>query len=661
MKWAGSLLLVVVFACCVLAAELATANDVLHKNPNIVVIVGDDHGWPYYGFMGDDIVSTPNLDRLAAEGTMFRNAFSSESSCRPALQTLLTGLHGRSWIAQRDRIELDLGHELPFRTEVPHYVTLPRQLARQGYQSFQGGKHWEGNFVDAGFDSGTALLLHPDALRSVGDRTFGRVHLNPLPAFLDAVGDQPFFLMLAPNLPHAPHNAAPALRAPFEALGLAPQAVAYYANITWFDNVVGLMLGELESRGLLENSLIIYISDNGWEQAPYQEHFLGRYLGGSKGKLSIHELGYRTPLIFSRPGHVQENRVLDDLVTFEDVHATILEYAGAPMPPDHEGFGLRGRIEGSDTPSRQHVIGVQDLLRVRESEFEPPVSLASVVRYESGAFLRTARWRYVEYLDRGERALYRIDQDPFEESDVAAEHPQKLERFAARTAQWRDELAAPAPWMDLMGRLDAEDGTIGSGLRLRIEGRNVAGTDVRMQVFSDTRGYFRFPNVSAGTYELRHETNGAATNWRKEQLPTESRTIDLTDYETAPFLTLDVSNGQPQADPSAGEPGAIELELFDHRGEAVSGVPLEVWGWTVSGRRQLRVSSGPDGFAVLDQLPAGFYVVSARPDQPYRRTSRWVYLAPGAIRSVELQIREPRWRGKRWRASRGWSHSRTRR
>jgi len=150
MKWAGSLLLVAAFASAVLWVALTEANTESHRAPNIVLIVGDDHGWPYAGFMGDRFVATPNLDQLAAAGMTFTHAFSSASMCRPALQTLLSGLHGRTWTAQLERIERDLGETLPFRTEAPHYVTLPRQLRRQGYRSFQGGKLWEGSFLDAG-------------------------------------------------------------------------------------------------------------------------------------------------------------------------------------------------------------------------------------------------------------------------------------------------------------------------------------------------------------------------------------------------------------------------------------------------------------------------------------------------------------------------------
>jgi hypothetical protein len=344
-------------------------------------------------------------------------------------------------------------------------------------------------------------------------------------------------------------------------------------------------------------------------------------------------------------------------VTFEDLHATILGYAGAPQSPDHQGIGLRARIEGFGKAPRSHIIGVQDGLRVRESEFVPPISLGGVIRMESGAFLRTPEWRYIEYLNRGERALYRIDQDPLEEVDVATDHPQLLESFAARTAAWRNDLAKPAAWMDLMGRFVSEDNTIGSGLRLWLEGQDASGADVRMLVFSDARGYFRIPNVPAGEYVLEYETMRAATDSLGEVPQTATRALDLVDYQTAPFITLDVASAQPEADPNASAPGAIHIEVVDRRGESATGLPLTIHGWTNEGRRELRVSSGADGFVVLDQLPGGFYLASAERGKRYRRSSRWVYLSPGSTRNVELRIKEPRERGNHRRSARGRKNS----
>jgi arylsulfatase A-like enzyme len=124
------------------------------RPPNIVLIVSDDLGYPYHGFLGNEIVRTPNLDQLAAEGTTFTHAFSPASVCQPALQTLLSGLHPRSWKAQRGRLEEAMGERFLPRTEVEQFVTLPRQLARKGYRTFQGGETLGGRLRIGGIRRG---------------------------------------------------------------------------------------------------------------------------------------------------------------------------------------------------------------------------------------------------------------------------------------------------------------------------------------------------------------------------------------------------------------------------------------------------------------------------------------------------------------------------
>ncbi len=625
------------------------------RPPNIVLIVGDDHGYPYAGFMGSEIVETPNLDRLADEGTTFTHAFSSASVCRPALQTLLTGLRKQSWLRQRERLVEAAGGWIWPRAEVQYYVTLPRQLARQGYQTFQGGKHWEGDFAMAGFDAGTATYLWGQYPRVAGE-DFGRPSLSPMHDFLDGVEeDEPFFLFLAPMLPHVPLDPSPELIAHYRAKGLSNTAVYYYANITRLDEVVGRMVDALEERGLRDDSLIIYVSDNGWEQAPYEYHFFGGIMGGDRGKLSIHELGFRTPLVFNWPGRVPKRKVLGDLVTFEDLHATILRYAGAPIPPDHEGIDLVPRIERRGEPTRDHVVGVQDALRVRESEWDPNKG-GGWVRKETASFLRTDRWRYIEWLDRGEQALYRIEEDPFERNDVSAEHPELLALFAARTSAWRNELAQPAAWMDLMGRLTSEEGAPAVGLRLWLEGDNDSGAPAQLEVFSDDRGFFRFPNVPADKYTLTYEIEAPEITgrWRsvREAPVTESVKIDLVAYETGPFLSIQIPGEVPPAPADRRRPGIIEIELRAHRGAGTSGLPVHLWGWTGRGLVEQRVLSGPDGLVAVDQLPAGFYFIRVSTPRGVRAPTRWVYLRPGEDEHLKIKLRRKTGRHARGRKSR---------
>jgi hypothetical protein len=341
---------------------------------------------------------------------------------------------------------------------------------------------------------------------------------------------------------------------------------------------------------------------------------------------------------------VPENLILDDLVTFEDLHATLLQYGGAPIPPDHDGVSLMPRIEGWSEAARDHVIGIQDLLRVREDEWVPGSGFNGLLSHETASYLRTDTWRYIEWLDRGEQALFRIEEDPFERTDLSAEHPELLARFSAHTAAWREELARPTEWMDFMGRLMAEDGTPAGGLRLWLEGTHESGVPLRLEVITDTRGFFRFPNVPAATYALTYEIERLAKGetWgRVRSAPvTQSIEVDLVGYETSPYLSIRIPGEAPPAPMAPPRPGTIEIEIQARGGAETSGVPMLLRGWTKSGLVEQRVLSGPDSFVVLDQLPPGLYSVRVTGSHRVRGGTRWVYLRPGARELLEITLRK---------------------
>jgi uncharacterized sulfatase len=612
------------------------ANVLPDSRPNIVLIISDDLGYPYHGFQGNEIVQTPNIDQLAVEGTTFTHAYSSASVCRPALQTILSGLHPRSWNAQRDRLEEVMGTRFRRRSEVEQYVTLPRHLARKGYRTFQGGKHWEGNFRLAGFDVGTTIS-RPFSLFSPDWFLFGRRSVAALDEFLDGVGeDEPFFLFFAPMLPHLPHDPVGGVLSSYQGLGLEEAAVGYYANITRFDKLVGRLIADLDARGLRDDTLFIYVSDNGWEQGPYDRpRFLSTGLGGDRGKYSIYELGFRSPLIFSWPGRIPENEQRKDLVTFEDLHATILQYAGAPLPPDHDGLALSQRIAGHGERERDHLIGFQDRLRVRESEFVPPMPTSE----EDAGFLRTNRWRYVEFLDRGEQALYEIEEDPYERNDVSAWHPKLISKFAAATAAWRDALDEPAAWIDFIGRLTTEGDRPAPGLRLWLEGLT---SSTRLEVFSDDRGFFRFPNVPADDYTLTYEIEApirASASKPPTSTPiTLSREIDLNRFETGPFLSIRIPGSPPAVQSGPPASSTIEIEVFSDSFVASRALPVQITGWTGRGYVEQRVLSGPDGVVLIDQLPSGLYRIEILDAAGNRTANGTVYLGQGESEAIAFDL-----------------------
>ena len=406
--------------------------------PNIVMIISDDQGYPDFGFMGSDQVLTPVIDRLAAEGTVFPNGYVTSSICAPSLQSLLTGLHPYEFNLRR----LQLGRRglsIDMKTVLEHFSTLPRLLGAHGYASFQGGKIVDKSYEIAGFSEG--LNESGQGGRDWGaGGTIGRATMAPVFDFIDRNQDRPFFLWFAPMLPHYPHDAPERFREPFEGKGLVPGAVAYYANILRFDEVVGELLQHLEARGLRENTLIVFLADNGWDQPPGEVPAGATLaLGGPKGKKSMYELGFRTPMIFSWPGHLPEGEVKGDLVSSVDLYPTLLDFAGAAPMLDREGSSLRPLLEGREPWPRKMLRG--SMAYVREHPLRSDELGEVNLRHpELAWFARTKRWHYIWYEDWDADELFDLAADPLETLDLSGERPRIVTQMRERIRSWRRKL-----------------------------------------------------------------------------------------------------------------------------------------------------------------------------------------------------------------------------
>jgi len=431
------------------------------ERPNIVLIIGDDHGYPDFGFMGSPYVETPQLDRLAAEGTVFTHGYNTASLCKPSLLTLLTGLYPHQFSA-RARVLRNLGVRRRPREWIQVFATLPRLLAERGYESFQAGKLWEGDYASAGFTDG--MLKPGQSVKHAGEgRWLGRrLPLDSVFDFIDAHVDRPFFLWFAPMLPHTPHDASEKYRSRYRGRGLAPSAIGYYANITRFDQLVSELISHLEDAGLRERTLVVYLADNGWDQRPHGDNH--RLLGGDRGKRSMYEMGLRTPIVFSWPGVVPGGVVSDALVSTVDLFPTFLDYAGAPQPDNRPGRSLRSLIQEGTGWRRDRVIGSRTNRRPEsdsDSEPEEPLTEFEEIASELEApaagseepgsggpgapsqyrsyFLRDRKWWYIWRETRGVDQLYEAERDPRAERDLAAQRPEVVRRLREQIRAWDAE------------------------------------------------------------------------------------------------------------------------------------------------------------------------------------------------------------------------------
>jgi len=337
--------------------------------PNIVYIISDDQAYGDYGFMGSENILTPNLDRLAEASAQYPNAYVPSSVCRPSLATLLNGRyphqHGIHFnhpppgfkkltqsptpaVYRRARqAAVDLFRKTP---------TLPQILAKKGYVSFQAGKHWEGTFKDAEFDEGMTVnkpCFDQPWNKQMGNGEWvahgngdaglviGRKTMQPVFDFINRNAERPFLLWYAPVLPHEPHDAPTKFRKPFENNPDVPEhMVGYYANILWFDETVGQLLDYLDEKGLTENTLFVYVCDNGWTtkaNSPKQD---------KNSKRSPFENGIRTPILIRWDG-VTKAANHTGLVNSIDLVPTVLAAAGIdPAPYTLPGIDLMPSVRG---------------------------------------------------------------------------------------------------------------------------------------------------------------------------------------------------------------------------------------------------------------------------------------------------------------------------
>jgi arylsulfatase A-like enzyme len=392
-------------------------------------------------------VQTPHLDRLAGRSQVFERGYVASPLCRPSLASMVTGLFpfqhgvtGNDVDGRNNRVALDI----PLRENFYRHPGFIKTLTSSGYLAHQSGKWWEGSWMDGGFTHG---MTHGDPQRGGrhGDAglKIGRAGMTPVTDFIDLAVEEkkPFFVWYAPFLPHTPHNPPQHLLEKYAKGGRAADVAKYYAMCEWFDETCGELLGHLDKQGVTDNTLILYICDNGWVAAstnaddPNQKLWKG-FAQRSKG--SPYENGIRTPIMVSWPGHVEPGRG-QDLAHAIDLFPTIAAAAAVTAPQHLPGINL---LEAESRKGRRQVFGVshsihnmtvgdpddtQQYLWCVENEWK------LLVRYDGKD---TTRYRNVHVWDKAPVRLFNIANDPHEQKDLAAEHPEVVERIRKAITAW---------------------------------------------------------------------------------------------------------------------------------------------------------------------------------------------------------------------------------
>ena len=389
--------------------------------PNVLMIISDDQAWTDYGFMGHDVIQTPHLDKLAKESAVFKRGYVPSSLCRPSLMTMITGLYphqhgitGNDPPKGTDRMKM-LKH-------VQAHATLPKLLAEEGYLSMQTGKWWEGNHKLGGFTHG---MTHGDPKRGGRHGDLGlkisRTGHEPIEDFLDECGDKPFFIWHAPFLPHTPHNPPQRLLAKYQKDGRSIHVARYYAMCDWFDETCGELLEILDKRGLSENTLVVYVTDNGW----IQQENAGRY--APRSKRSPNEGGIRTPIMLRWPGKIAPKEY-DALASSIDLAPTILAACGSEPTDEMPGINLLPAVTEGEPIERDTIFG--EILDHDVADIDDP---SASLQYR---WVISGDWKLILPASGGPAELYNLSEDPHENENLAGDNKELVVRLTRQLDAW---------------------------------------------------------------------------------------------------------------------------------------------------------------------------------------------------------------------------------
>ena len=399
------------------------------KKTNIVVILADDMPWNYPGFNGGPC-ETPNLDRLAKEGTRLTQ-FYVHSVCSPTRAAFLTGRYPfRNGMEERS-------HGNDVAGMLPDERTLAQALKPSGYDTALLGKWHLGNWyqrqlpLQRGFDHHYGLY---GALVSYNGKTRNQWYdwhrdgetiredgyttdllareFERLMAARDS--KRPFFYYVAFNAMHSPYDAPPALVEKYRKQGGGKAPPQELATLESMDTAIGKMIAAMKAKGVLDNTLIVFFSDNGGTVNP---PFRG-------GKASTYEGGVRVPCIIHWPGHVPADKMVDGMVHVTDLYPTVLKLAGGsleqPLPLD--GMDMWEVFTGRKPSPRTEVVH----------------NLPNSGRGEMGEMsICQGPWKLVG------KALFDLSNDPGEKTDLADKHPDTYQKLNARIQQLVAERRPP--------------------------------------------------------------------------------------------------------------------------------------------------------------------------------------------------------------------------
>jgi N-sulfoglucosamine sulfohydrolase len=444
--------------CFILTLCITAVSAFAQQKPNVLLIVADDLGLQLSCY-GDKHIQTPNIDALAVSGMRFKTAYITQSSCSPSRASIFTGLFPHT----HGHIGLAKPNNPPLKEEF-HKQTLPTLMKAAGYRTGIIGKLHVNPGKAFPFDLNLNTKLGPEAAREV------RLMADAAEKFITADPEKPFFLMMSYVDPHEPYPPQVAgLPEKLTPPGEVPpwpfqqveddatrkNAANYYNAVRRLDAGVGLLMEKLKAAGKDDNTLIIFLGDNG---PPF-----------ARAKTTCYEAGLRTPFLLRWPGVTRPGLVSEAFVSSVDILPTILDATGNKIPAHVQGRSLRKAGAGDNSGWRTTLAG--EFHQHGEHPFFPRRALRDV-RYQiihnllAGkatiyasvdgdtadkvaqlpAYDGTPAQRAMAMLPTPpEWELYDLEADPAQFQNLAADpaHAETLKRMQGLLLEWRKETQDP--------------------------------------------------------------------------------------------------------------------------------------------------------------------------------------------------------------------------
>lgn len=432
------------------------------RQPNIVLIMTDNHGAWTLGCYGNDEIRTPNIDQMASEGMLFTRAFASNPVCSPTRATFLTGLlpsqHGVHCFLRGGRLQV--GPEA--RNTLAEFTSLPEVLKESGYRCGLVGKWHLGDNLhpQEGFDDYWITMPHGGTSTFYGANVIhdGEIYREPkyltdlwtehAVRFIESGSqkDEPFFLFLSYNGPYAlsrlllregqNRHAEYYADKEFSSFPTEPTHPWQFSNrdfinnpisirrvateVSGIDDGVGTILSTLDKQGIDDETIVIFVADQGWVGG--HGGFWG--MGDHTRPVTACDGMMRIPMIWRHPSNIPGQTSTDMMVSNYDLMPTLLNYLGLEQPTDSPGRDFSSTLKGAEQPSWENRVFYE---------------------FEGLRSIRTEDWKYVHREPGGPHELFDLRNDPDEQHNLAGweAHRDQLESLRNELFDFFDRTASP--------------------------------------------------------------------------------------------------------------------------------------------------------------------------------------------------------------------------